>query len=160
MERTHYSIAERRSLNLAHEMLTAIFHKGDVDRISELIASDTVPLHHPMPGLGHDRDGFAKLVTDFHAGFPGFDVIVEHMLVRNGVAVIRWKLEGRHTGTWLTVAASGNDVSTVGVTYCECDTEQDPVRVLEQWLNFDSLGLLHQIGGLRLAGCDADGANR
>src|SRR5262245_12034059 len=142
MERMHYSIAERRSLNLAHEMLTTIFHKGDIDRMSELIASDTVPLHHPVPGLGHYRDGFAKMVTDFHAGFQGFDIIVEHMLVRNGVAVIRWKLEGRHTGTWLNVPASGNDVSTVGVTYCECDTDQDPVRVLDYWFQFDSLGLL------------------
>jgi predicted ester cyclase len=148
MERTHYSIAERRSLNLAHEMLDAIFHKGEVDRMSELIASDKVPLHHPVPGLGHDRDGFARMVTDFHAGFSGFDVIAEHMLVRDGVAVIRWKLEGRHTGTWLDVPASGNDVSTAGVIYCECDTEQDPVRVLEHWLHFDSLGLLRQIGGL------------
>jgi hypothetical protein len=132
-------------------MLDTIFHKGDVDRMSELIASDTVPLHHPVPGLGHDRDGFAKMVTDFHAGFSGFDVLVEHMLVRNGVAVIRWKLEGRHGGMWLNVPASGNDVSTGGVIYCECDTEQDPVRVLEHWLHFDSLGLLHQIGGLRSA---------
>ena len=127
MERTHYTTAERRSLNLAHEMLDTIFHKGDVDRMSELTASDTVPLHHPVPGLGHDRDGFAKMVTDFHAGFSGFDVLVEHMLVRNGVAVIRWKLEGRHGGMWLNVPASGNDVSTGGVIYCECDTEQDPV---------------------------------
>jgi hypothetical protein len=151
MERTHYSVAERRSLNLAHEMLDAIFHKGDVHRMSELIASDTVPLHHPVPGLGHDRDGFAKMVTDFHAGFSGFDMFVEHMLVRDGAAVIRWKLEGRHTGTWLTVPASGNDVSTVGVIYCECDTNQDPARILEQWLYLNSLGLLHQIDGRRPA---------
>lgn len=148
MERTHYSIAERRSLNRAYEMLDAIFHKGDVDRMSELIASDTVLLHHPVPGLGHDRAGFAEMVTDFHAGFPGFDVIVEHMLVRDGVAVIRWKLEGRHSGTWLNVPANGNDISTSGLAYCECDTEQDPVRVLEHWLHFDSYDLLRQIGGL------------
>ena len=60
--------------------------------MSELIASDKVPLHHPVPVLGHDRDGFARMVTDFHAGFSGFDIIAEHMLVRDGVAVIRWKL--------------------------------------------------------------------
>ena len=151
MERMHHSIAERRSLNLTYEMLDAIFHKGDVDRMSELLASDTVPLHHPVPGLGHDRDGFAKMVIDFHAGFSGFDVTMDHMLVRDSAAVIRWKLEGRHTGTWLNVPASGNDVSTAGVIYCECDTEQDPVRVLEHWLHFDSLGLLNQIGGLHSA---------
>ena len=147
MERAHYTIAERRSLSLAREMLGTVFCKGDVGRISELIVSDTVPLHHPAPGLGHDRDGFAAMVSDFHAAFPGFDVIVEHMLVRNGAVAIRWTLEGRHTGTWLTAPASGNDVSAAGVIYCECDTEQDPVRVQEQWLHFDSLGLLHQIIG-------------
>ena len=151
MERTHYSTAERRGLNLAHEILDAVFHKGDVNRMSELIASDTVLLHHPVPGLGHDYAGFAKMINDFHDGFSGFDVIVEHMLVRDGIAVIRWKLEGRHTGTWLDVPANGNDVSTVGLLYCECDTEQDPIRVLEHWLHFDSLGLLRQIGGLRSA---------
>jgi hypothetical protein len=149
MERAHYTIAERRSLSLAREMLCAVFCKGDIDRMSELIVSDAVPLHHPVPGLGHDRDGFATMVSDLHAGFPGFDIIVDHMLVRNGVVVIRWKLEGRHTGTWLTVPASDNDVSAPGVIYCECDTEQDPIRVLEQWLHFDSLDLLHQIGGWR-----------
>lgn len=144
MERQHYSIAERRSLTLARELLQSVFHAGNVEMLSTLAAGEPA-LHHPIPGAAHDRAGFSQMVRDFHAGFAGFDVIVDRMLAGDGAVAIRWRLEGQHTGPWLNVPSSGKPVSVSGMTYCEFDLEQNAVRLREHWLQFDALGLLDQI---------------
>jgi predicted ester cyclase len=151
MERAHYTADEQRVLGLARRILDEVFHKGDVNRIDDLVA-DSGTLRHPVPGMAHDRAGFSQMVSEFHAAFPGFDLIIENNIVKGGVAVIRCTLQGAHAGPWLGVPASGKGIAVAALAYCDCGDEAPVDRVREWWLHFDALSLLHQVGGLPLIG--------
>jgi predicted ester cyclase len=146
MERAHYTAEEQRALALARQLMDDVFFKGDVSRIDGLV-TESGSLRHPLPGQTHDRRGFGQMVSDFHAAFPGFDVIIEDSVVRNGVAVIRWTAKGTHGGPWLGVPRSGKDITVAGVAYCDSSGTGGDRRLHECWFHFDALSLLHQIGG-------------
>lgn len=146
MERFHYTPREQHALVLARQLVDEVFFKGEVSRIDGLI-TESGSLRHSLAGRAQDRDGFVQMVRDFHAAFPGFDVIVEDSVVRGGVAVIRWTAYGTHGGPWLGVQSSGKEVTVAGVVYCDASEDGGAPRLNACWFHFDALSLLRQVGG-------------
>jgi predicted ester cyclase len=141
MERVHYTQDERRVIRLARRMLDEVFCQGNLERLPEVVEPNSV-LRHPVPWLGFDADGFAAMTRAFHDAFPGFDVVLDEMLVRGNLVVLRWTIHGTHRGTWMGVSATGVDVAVPALGYFVAGD----AGLTEASLHVDGLHLLHQLG--------------
>lgn len=85
-------------------------NKGNVDIVDEMVADDLVE-HDQFPGLEPNRDGVRKMFTMMHAAFDGFRMEIGDIFTDGDIVVVRAVMKGRHTGDFLGVAPTGNEIA-------------------------------------------------
>jgi len=96
----------------------------------------------PLPVKG--RDGEKGFVTTLRTAFPDLRFSVDHVVAEGDKVLARWKLTGTHTGEFLGIPASGNEVADVGNDIFHFRDG----KIKEIWVNEDSLGLMRAMGVL------------
>ncbi len=125
-------------------LFTEVFDAGDVDAIDELFAADVLghdaTRREPARGSESVRQVAVLFRTAFpDARFPLYDLIAEGHKV-----VARWGLQGTHQAEFMGIPATGKQIEVTGtVTYRLASG-----KVVEYWGNFDTLGLMQQLGVL------------
>ncbi len=74
--------------------------------------------------------------------FPDLQAIEQDLLVDSDKVVTRRILQGTHRGEFMGIAPTGKAVAVGGVWLLHLRDG----RIQEQWVYFDALGLLHQVG--------------
>ncbi len=120
-----------------------IWHKGSMAAIDELIARDYV-----SNGQQIGREGFRQFVTAVRAAFPDIRFTVEDMFSEGDKVAVRYTGRGTHQGEFAGIPASGQQVEFMGNDIFRVADEQ----IAEEWLMYDQLGLLQQIGAIPTTG--------
>jgi steroid delta-isomerase-like uncharacterized protein len=123
-----------------HRVL-ALIDERNLDEAFELYALDYI--YHGPAGELRGRDGIRGLWEVFLAGFPDLHSSVQDIISQGDKVVLRWTIDGTHTGDFLGVAPSGNKV-TLNVTEI---FRVENGQLMEAWDQWDRLGLMQQIGG-------------
>ena len=121
-----------------------IFDGGDLDLVDELFADEFVGHAPPVPGELRGPDEFEGLVTAFRTGFPDLAHTEVHLVGEGDVVVARVTGTGAHDGEFLGVPPTGETIETTAMEMYRFDDG----RIVEAWLNVDTLGLLQQIGAV------------
>ena len=119
----------------------ALIDERNLDDAFELYALDYI--YHGPAGDLRGRDGIRGLWEVFLAGFPDLHSTVQDIISAGDKVVLRWTIEGTHTGEFLGVAPSGKKI-TLNVTEIFLVENGQLVEAWDQW---DRLGLMQQIGG-------------
>jgi hypothetical protein len=82
------------------------------------------------------------------AAFPGLNSSEEDLISEGDKIVVRRTFSDTHKGEFMGVAASGNEVTFTGIIIDRLTGG----KIEEQWINFDTLGLLQQIGAIPAPG--------
>jgi predicted ester cyclase len=121
-----------------------VWNKGRAEAIDEMLAPDA-----PMHGFGEPMVGPAGF-KPFHARFccalSGRRVVAEDLIEEDGKVACRIAVTAQHTGDGLGVGCSMRDVSVGGMAIARI---QDGM-IVEGWNVLDELGLLVQVGAVRL----------
>jgi len=112
-----------------------------LDEAFELYTLDYV--YHGPAGELHGREGIRGLWEVFLAGFPDLHSTSLDTISQGNKVVLRWRIEGTHTGEFLGVPASGNKISLDVTEIFRVENGQ----LMEAWDQWDRLGLMEQIGG-------------
>ena len=123
-----------------HRFNEDVFGKGNVEIIDELVTEDYVD--HTGPEGPMDREGLKQFVQLVHSAGSDWEVDVEHVLVEGDQVAWRWRMRGRHTGEFMGVPASGNDIEITGNDIAVMRGD----RIAEQWGEMDMLDLMTQMG--------------
>jgi len=123
-----------------HRVL-ALIDERNLDEAFELYTLDYI--YHGPAGELRGRDGIRGLWDVFLAGFPDLHSSVQDIISQGDKVVLRWTIDGTHTGDFLGVAPSGNKV-TLNVTEI---FRVENGQLMEAWDQWDRLGLMQQIGG-------------
>ncbi len=125
-------------------LFTEVFGAGDVDTIDELFAADV---------LGHDAtrreptrgsESVRQVAVLFRSAFPDASFPLYGLIAEDDKVVARWGLQGTHKAEFMRIPATGRQVEVTGtVTYRLAGG-----KVVEYWGNFDTLGLMQQLGVL------------
>jgi predicted ester cyclase len=100
--------------------------------------------HTVEPGQRNDRAGIGETVAAMHEAFSGLRVEIVHCFGAGELVATHKVFRGRHTGTWLGVPPSGNQVE---LRVMDLVSHHDG-QWAEQWAVADAVGLLRQTGGL------------
>ena len=101
---------------------------------------------------GHDPSGmhagdlaqFTATCKALFAAFTGIEVVIDDLLVDGDQVVKRWTATATHTGDFMGIPASGNSLEFTGIDiYRIADG-----KIVEAWVNSDTLGFMQQIGAV------------
>src|SRR5215212_7456435 len=71
-------------------------------------------------------------------------VTLDDDLAEGEKVVSRWRAQGTHQGELMGIAPTGNEVAITGLTIHRIEDG----KIVEEWENWDALGLMQQIGAV------------
>ncbi|GGJ43344.1 ester cyclase [Deinococcus roseus] len=90
--------------------------------------------------VGHDAHG--QLARTFQEAFSEHKMRIDHLVVEGDHAAYRIIHHARHTGTFLGIAPTGNEVTISMANFARFEGD----KIAELWTMWDTLTLLKQIG--------------
>ena len=112
--------------------------------VDELYAPNYVN-HDPYnPNQGTGREGFKQRVSGYRSVLHGFDLRIEGQIAEGDMVETRWSLRGTHGGPLEGAPPTGRQVYTDGQLLSRIVDG----KFVEEWVHWDTLGLLRQIGAV------------
>ena len=125
------------------EDYTNAWAKGDAIRLEGLL-DNNFRFNNPPPGLTPDKKGAIAMSQMFHKGFPDLTIRVEKVVVQGENVAIRAIGTGTHKGEFMGIAPTNKRTETGIVSI----TTVRNGKIVEDVTEFDSLGLLTQLGAI------------
>lgn len=126
---------------IIHRAVEEVFSQGKLDVVDELFAVNYIS-HNAPPGLAAGTAGIKQLVTLYRTAFPDLHFTIEHMFAEGDKVVDHWTMYGTHQGELLGIPPTNRSIKVKGI---EIDRLANG-KIVENWVNFDQLGLLQQLG--------------
>jgi predicted ester cyclase len=140
-EQTSIHSAEQNRA-LIHQVL-GLIDERKLDEAFELYALDYI-YHGPDGKILEGREGIRGLWEVFLTGFPDLHSTIEDIVTEGDKLVLRWRIEGTHTGEFQGVAPTGAKVNLRVTEIFRIANGQ----LVEAWDQYDQLGLMQQIGAI------------
>jgi steroid delta-isomerase-like uncharacterized protein len=135
------TMTEREAL--ARRFFEDAFSEGRLEVIDDITADD-YRSHDPQDRFGHLRGPAAarETVKLYRTAFPDLRITIDDVIEQRDRVVIRWTATGTHQGELFGLAPTGRHGTVTGITIWRMAGG----RVVEAWTNWDTLGLMQQIG--------------
>lgn len=129
--------------SVTEQFFGAIFSQGQLALI-EQVASPNHILHIPAGPDVQGQEGLRQFVTLYRTAFPDLRFIIEDQLIEGDKIVARWTAQGTQQGPLQGIPPTGKAVKVTGITISRIVDG----KMTEGWVNWDMLGVLHQIGAI------------
>jgi steroid delta-isomerase-like uncharacterized protein len=129
---------------LSRRLLDEAFNAGNVDVVDELVTTDFVnhdaALPEPMVGPAAAKAS----ISGYRSAFPDLRLTIEEQIADDQGVATRWSAKGTHQGDLMGMGPTGKQATVTGITI---DRIVDG-RIAESWTNWDTLGMLQQLGAV------------
>ena len=122
------------------------WNQGNTAVFDEHLAADYVG--HDPSGPLHGPEGFKQFYATYRTAFPDTHLTIEDQIAEGDTVVSRWTATGTHQGPLMGIPPSGKRVRVTGITI----TRFASGKLAEEWFNYDTLGMLQQIGAIPTPG--------
>jgi predicted ester cyclase len=119
----------------------------DLSVLDEVIDAGYVGYDPASPEPLRGLEGAKQNVSQYVSAFEGAQITVQEQIAEGDFVATRWEGRGRHTGEVMGVAPTGKDVVVSGQTFSRLENG----KIVEEWWNWDTLGMLQQIGAVPTA---------
>ena len=133
---------------LIRRLLQECFNQHNVDLYPQFY-SETFVQHTPAMGkLGAEQH--RQLLISLFAAFPDSHWTVVDQIGESEKVVTRWTLLATHLGAFMGIAPSGKQLISGGV----CIDHIVDGKIVEEWEEWDTLGMMQQLGAVPFAKVD------
>ena len=134
------------NLLLCRSFAQTMINERNLAMAPEFIGEGSI--HHELGDVPAELRGgpraMAMFLDLYLRAFPDLKITFEDVIADRDRVVTRWRLEGTQKGPLMGIAPSGRRVNIEGI---RIDRIADG-RIVESWMQWDTLGLLEQIGAL------------
>ena len=127
---------------LSRRLLEEAFNAGNIDVVDELLTNDFVNHDAALPKPMIGPDAAKASISGYRTAFPDLRIKIEEQIADDAAVATRWSAKGTQEGALMGVAATGKEATVTGITI---DRIVDG-RIAESWTNWDTLGMLQQLG--------------
>jgi steroid delta-isomerase-like uncharacterized protein len=124
------------------QFIEEAFNGGNLKVLPDLISPEHVS--HLPTGDHYGPEGVRIDIAGFRSAFPDLHLALEDMYEVDERVFYRFIARGTHEGAFLGLAATGRRVRVEGIGIDRFDCGQ----MVERWVQYDSWGLLQQLGVL------------
>ena len=110
----------------------------------ELISSDYVGYDPALPEPIRGPQGAKNNFKQYSDAFEGAHITVKDQIAEGDAVATRWEGRGRQTGELMGVPPTGKEIVVEGLNL----TRLRDGKIVEEWSNWDTLGMLQQIGAI------------
>jgi len=133
-----------RNREIVRRYLDRVVSRGDLAAADELLAPTlifTSPYTaEPCRGLA----AFTAMIAGLRAAFPDLRIEEHDMITEGDRVATRWTASGTHRGPFAGLPPTGRRFTISGMSIYRLAGG----RIVEGWVNDDSLGMLRQLGAL------------
>ena len=126
--------------DLARRLIEKVWATADREVAGEIVAKDVVV--HVSRSVGPGPEGQAAVGDYWRAGFPDGRWSADDAFGVGDRAAVRWRMQGRHDGTFEGVPATREDVVLNGIAIVRVENG----KIAEIWHAEDLYGLFDRIG--------------
>lgn len=90
----------------------------------------------------HGLEAYKQFIAMYFNAFPDGRLTIEDLLAEGDKVVVRHTFRGTHQGTLMGIPPTGKQVTVTGVNIIHFVNG----KAIEEWANYDDLGLLQQLG--------------
>jgi predicted ester cyclase len=123
-----------------------VYNEGRLELIEDFV--DQNAINHELEGYALPYLTTPQLTAEFlhlyRTAFPDFHVRVEEILSDGDRVITRWRMQGTQTGPLMGIDPTGQPIDVRGIRIDRFANG----KIVETWGNWDSLGMLEQIGAL------------
>jgi steroid delta-isomerase-like uncharacterized protein len=135
---------EELSERIIRYFLAEAWNKRNLAIIDEVFTSEAV-VHDPAVPAVADLESLKQFIAAYLTAFPDLQVTVDDLFATEGKVATRWTVRGTHKGEFLGIAPTEKSVAVTGITIYRLADR----KIAEYWTNWDSPGLLQQLGTIR-----------
>ena len=137
-------MSKKDNRKLARRYVEQVWNEGDVDVLEKIVTPDYVHHDPSMQEFGSGVEGFKRLIEMQRKAFPDLQITLEDQIATKEKVVDRWIGRGTHEGEFMGNNPTGRQVVASGITIHRIEDG----RIAETWNNYDTLGMLRQLGVL------------
>ena len=131
---------------IVRRVIEESWSNGNMSVVDELVSSDFVD-HDPPPNSDlHGPEGVKHVAQMFRSGFPDLKVNIEQLLEEGDKVAVRYTFTGTNTGNLLDIQPTNNRLNVASTDIYRVSNG----KIAERWGGFDTLGLLEQLGIVKL----------
>jgi steroid delta-isomerase-like uncharacterized protein len=141
VEKEERPMSEAQNKAIAKRFNEDVWGTGDETALEQLFAPDFVD-HGALPGQTPDREGHKQTLAEFRSAFPDLSVTTEDIVAEGDKVVSRWTARGTHQGELMGISPTSKEVTITGIDVLRVAQG----KVVERWAEYDSLGMIQQLG--------------
>jgi steroid delta-isomerase-like uncharacterized protein len=131
----------------SRKVIEEVFGAGKYDIADDLIHGDAIGYDPALPEPVRGPDGLKESARGYRAAFPDLKITVDQIVGEGDLVAVRWTARGTHQGDLFGISPTAKQATVTGITI---DRYKDG-KIVESWTNWDTLGLLQQIGAVPTA---------
>lgn len=127
--------------NVVRRLIEA-WNDRNADLFDQFVTSD-VRSHDPnTPNMGDGPDGYKQVFRLYTNAFPDSRLSIDELIEAGDKVIHRWTATGTHKGSLSGIAPTNKAIHVTGVTIYRLVGG----KIAEQWVHWNALGLMQQIG--------------
>jgi predicted ester cyclase len=130
--------------NGSRRIIEEVFGAGRYELADELVAEGAIGHDPALPEPAVGPEGLKEGARGYRAAFPDLRIMVGDVVAQDDLVAIRWTARGTHKGELFGIAPTGKEATVTGITI----DRWAGGKVAESWTNWDTLGLLQQLGAV------------
>jgi steroid delta-isomerase-like uncharacterized protein len=119
-----------------------VWNDRKFEMIEQIISKSHALSDPTVTGSAVGPLAYRRQVDRFLAAFPDLHFTVDDTISEKDKLVVSWTITGTHKGEFFHVAPTNKKVTVSGITINEISNG----KILESVVNWDAMGLLHQLG--------------
>ena len=131
-----------------------MWNQGDMAMLREIIAPDCRHYDPTIPEVVRGPEAFEQLVNMYRTAFPDLEFTLEDTITEGDRVAFRWRARGTQRGELMGIPPTGITGEVSGMEFLRVVGGQ----IVEDWTNWDALGLLQQLGAVPKPGQPAASA--
>ncbi len=126
---------------VARRVFDELFSQGKLDAADEIYTPEHTSHDPQAPGV-NGAEAMKHYIGMYRAAFPDLRVSSDDIIAEGDRVVIRWTARGTHQGELMGAPPTGKQAVVTGINIFRVKDG----RIAEEWVNWDTLGLLQQLG--------------
>jgi steroid delta-isomerase-like uncharacterized protein len=130
------------------QLIEEAWNQGELAVLDELFDANIVAHRGSLPGT-QGAENYKQYVADFRRAFPDGHITIHELIAEGNTVVARFTIRGTHRARFPDIPGPPTD-KQVTVTGCDVVNFTADGRVAEIWDYPDALGMLQQLGVIRV----------
>ena len=127
---------------LARRYVDEVLNKQNLDLVDQIYAPNCVVRDPSTPDATEGTSGVKQFISSYLSAFPDNQYAIDEIIGEGDLIAARWSVRGTHKGQLGNIAATGKQMGVTGMSFWRIENG----KIAEEWLNWDALGLMQQLG--------------